>query len=192
MPAGEYREQVRAEERRRRCAATSPREAILRAAPLSGGPAVIAENVKGARLSGFRILAEPQACRFRPASCSTDSERGNRRRGNRGAGVGIEIRGGASSGAARQRHPRLPAEGRADLGPSAPWISHNAFAQQGRGLAARDGARPALVGNVFEKNARGAAAARSRMDDRAAQHNFFLDAGRAGHGAPRRRGRKKQ
>ena len=36
-------------------------------------------------------------------------------------------------------------------GASTPWISHNGFARDKGGVRARDGAQPALVGNVFEK-----------------------------------------
>jgi len=45
-------------------------------------------------------------------------------------------------------------EGVLILGASEPWISHNDIRRnKGAGIAARDGARPAMVGNVFEKNA---------------------------------------
>jgi len=38
------------------------------------------------------------------------------------------------------------------VGPATPWISHNSFLRnQGVSLAAREGARPSLVGNVFDK-----------------------------------------
>ena len=44
-------------------------------------------------------------------------------------------------------------EGLLILGDSQAWISHNDIRRnKGVGLAARDGARPALLGNVFEKN----------------------------------------
>ncbi|MEI9973123.1 MAG: hypothetical protein WDO73_14375 [Ignavibacteriota bacterium] len=40
------------------------------------------------------------------------------------------------------------------LGASQAWISHNDIRRnKGAGLSARDGGRPALLGNVFEKNA---------------------------------------
>ena len=46
------------------------------------------------------------------------------------------------------------AEGVLILGPSAAFISHNDFRRnKGAGLAAREGARPILLDNVFEKNA---------------------------------------
>src|ERR1019366_1347374 len=59
-PEGEYREQVRLKDGVT-LRARVPREPKLRAAPMSNGPAVIAEGVKGARLSGFRILADAEA-----------------------------------------------------------------------------------------------------------------------------------
>src|ERR1039458_2094566 len=58
VPEGEYREQVRLTDGVT-LRARVPRDPKLRAAPMSNGPAVIAEGVKGARLSGFRILADP-------------------------------------------------------------------------------------------------------------------------------------
>ena len=46
------------------------------------------------------------------------------------------------------------AEGILILGPSTPWLSHNLIqGNKGAGVAARDGARPALLGNVVEQNA---------------------------------------
>src|SRR5262249_12087794 len=59
VPPGEYREQVRLKSGVA-LRARVPRDATLRAAPMSNGPAVIAEGVKDARISGFRILADPQ------------------------------------------------------------------------------------------------------------------------------------
>ena len=45
------------------------------------------------------------------------------------------------------------AEGVLILGPSAPWLSHNLIqANKGAGVAARDGAKPSLVGNLFDRN----------------------------------------
>src|SRR6476660_9492849 len=57
VPAGEYREEVRLKNGVT-LKARIPREPVLRAAPMSGGPAVIADQVTGARLSGFRIMAD--------------------------------------------------------------------------------------------------------------------------------------
>jgi len=46
------------------------------------------------------------------------------------------------------------AEGILILGTSAPWLSHNVIQDnKGAGVAARGGARPALLGNVIQHNA---------------------------------------
>ncbi len=69
-----------------------------------------------------------------------------------GAGVGIEIRGGAPRLVGNAVHD-CSAEGILVGAGSAPWISHNSLQRnKTAGLAARPGSKPVLVGNVFEKN----------------------------------------
>ena len=154
-----------------------PLEAILRAAPMSAGPAVVAEGVRGARLEGFSILAEAQM----PLSAGivlTDSDVAVENNQVAGTGVGIEVNGSASPAIGGNAIHDCTAEGILILGPSAPWVWHNSIQRnKGAGLAARDGARPALAGNVFEKNAVELPPEISMEDVR--QHNFFLDAARA-------------
>jgi hypothetical protein len=149
--AGEYREQIRLKDGivlRSRV----PREAVLRAVPASDGPAILAEGIKGARVSGFSVQADSQA----PLSAGIllinsaveldDNEVS-------GARIGVEIRGMASPLLRANSIHDCLAEGILITGPSTPWISHNAIQRnKGAGLAARDGARPSLLGNVFEKN----------------------------------------
>jgi serine/threonine protein phosphatase PrpC len=152
VPRGEYREQVRLKDGVTLRAQVA-REPILRAAPMSGGPAVIAENVKGARLSGFRILADRDAplstgILLRDSAVEIDDVE------VKGAGVGIEIRGSAGPAIRASAIRDCLAEGILILGPSTPWLSHNAIQNnKGAGVAARDGAHPALLGNVVEHNA---------------------------------------
>ena len=91
VPQGEYREQVRLKDGVTLRARVS-REPMLRAAPMAAGPAVIAEGVKGARFSGFRILADRDAplstgILLRDSAVEIDDVE------VKGAGVGIEIRG---------------------------------------------------------------------------------------------------
>jgi serine/threonine protein phosphatase PrpC len=130
-----------------------PREAVLRAAPLAAGAAVIAENIKGAGFTGFRILAAKDlpiatGILLDNASVEVDDVEVD------GAGIGIEIRGSANPVLRANSIHDCIAEGLLILGQSQPWISHNDIRRnKGAGLAARDGARPALLGNVFEKNA---------------------------------------
>jgi len=148
---GEYREQVRLKggvTLRSRV----PRGAILRAAPLAEGPAVLAGNVTGARFSGFRILAGDQmplveGILLVNSEVEVDDVEIER------VGIGIEVRGAASPLLQASAIHDCSAEGILISGPSSPWIVHNSLQRnKGAGLAARDGARPSLWGNVFEKN----------------------------------------
>jgi serine/threonine protein phosphatase PrpC len=151
VPEGEYREQVRLKDGVT-LRARVPREPKLRAAPMSNGPAVIAEGVKGARLSGFRILADPEmplsvGILLRDSLVEIDDVE------VKGAGVGIEIRGSTSPVLRANAIRDCLAEGVLILGPSAPWLSHNLIqANKGAGVAARDGAKPSLLENTFDRN----------------------------------------
>ncbi|HEY2011999.1 MAG TPA: protein phosphatase 2C domain-containing protein [Bryobacteraceae bacterium] len=181
---GEYREQVTLKTGvtvRSRV----PREAILRAAAMTAGPAVVADGVKDARISGFLIKADEQM----PLSQGILLTRSDVEVDGVevwGSGIGIEIRG--------EGHPVLSAnaihdclrEGILILGPSTPWILHNSLLRnKGVEVAAREGAKPALVGNVFDKNALELPPDISM--DSVHDKNFFLgDAAGAGRGGGRR------
>jgi serine/threonine protein phosphatase PrpC len=173
VPAGEYREQVRLTDGVT-LRARVPREPKLRAAPMSTGPAVIAEGVKGARLSGFRILADPgtplsTGILLRDSVVEIDDVE------VKGAGIGIEIRGGASPVLRANAIRDCLAEGVLILGPGAPWLSHNLIqANKGAGVAARDGAKPSLLGNVFDRNV-----LEPPPTDSVKELNFFLGPVRA-------------
>ena len=184
VAAGEYNEQVHLAS-----AVTVrshvPRAAVLRAAPLANGPAVIAENVQGARLSGFRILAAKDmpiatGILLQNSSVEVDDVEVD------GAGVGVEIRGAASPVLRANAIHDCSNEGVLILGASEPWISHNDIRRnKGAGLAARDGARPAMVGNVFEKNA---VEVPEDMKQTVVERNTFLDSGTAAKkAAPRKK-----
>jgi len=168
VPEGEYREQVRLKDGVI-LRARVPREPKLRAAPMSNGPAVIAEGVKGARLSGFRILADPQmplpvGILLRDSVVEIDDVE------VKGAGVGIEITGSASPVLRASAVRDCLAEGVLILGPGAPWLSHNLIqTNKGAGVAARNGAKPGLLGNVFDRNAMEPPAT-----DAVKELNFFL------------------
>ena len=70
-----------------------------------------------------------------------------------GAAIGIDIRGGARAVLRASDIHDCSGEGVLIVGAGSPWISHNAFRRnKGAGLAARGAARPALFGNIFEKN----------------------------------------
>jgi len=179
---GEYREQVRLKSGvtlRSRV----PREAILRAVPVGGGPAVSAEDVTGARISGFRILADAQM----PLSAGivlVNSQVEMDDLEVAGAGIGVEIRGAASPVLRASAIHDCTGEGVLISGASTPWLSHNAIQHNGHaGVAARDGAHPSLEGNIFEKNP--VDLAPDVNMDTVRERNFFLDV------KPPRGGRKK-
>jgi len=190
--AGEYREQVKLKSGvtvRSRL----PREAILRAAPVSGGPAVLAENVKGARILGLRILADqqmplPVGIKLVDSDVEVDDMEIER------AGIGIEVHGGNAVLVGNAVHD-CAAEGILLLGGSSHWLSHNSIQRnKGAGIAERDGARAGLVGNVLEKNTLELPPAEMNL---IRERNFLLDTpGRGaptptapGRGAPAARGR---
>jgi hypothetical protein len=173
VPEGEYREQVRLTDGVT-LRARVPRDPKLRAAPMSNGPAVIAEGVKGARFSGFRILADPAmpistGILLRDSVVEIDDVE------VKGAGIGIEIRGSASPVLRANAIRDCLAEGVLILGPGAPWLSHNLIqANKGAGVAARDGAKPSLLGNVFDRNV-----LEPPATDSVKELNFFLPPTRA-------------
>ena len=176
VAAGEYREQVTLKNGvtlRSRI----PMEAVLRAAPLSAGPAVIADGVKGARLRGFRIQADAQS----PVSAGivlSNSEIEVYDTEISGTGIGIELRGGGSVALIGNTIRECTAEGVLVAGASTPWISHNAFRRnKGAGVAAREGARPSMVDNIFEKNVIDVP---PDMLEAVRAHNILLDVPRPG------------
>ena len=77
------------------------------------------------------------------------------------------------------------AEGLLIAGASSPFVSHNTFQRiKGPAIAARDGAKPEIVGNTFEK---------STLDlppdvslDALREHNFLIDMKPPAHGGKRK------
>jgi hypothetical protein len=170
--AGEYNEQVRLKSGvtlRSRV----PREAVLRAAPMGGEAAVIADNVRAARFSGFRILAArdlpiPKGILLDNSRVEVDDVEVE------GAGIGVEISGGASPVLRANSIHDCIHEGVLIVGASEAWISHNDIRRnKGAGLAAREGALPVLLQNVFEKNL----VEPPELMAAAKEQNLFLDAG---------------
>jgi serine/threonine protein phosphatase PrpC len=190
--AGEYREQVRLPDGVNLISRV-PSAAILRAAPAYTGPAiaVIAENIKNARLTGLRILADekmPLAVGILVADADVeieDSEIGR-------ASIGIEIRGNA--------HPILRADSIHDClnggilisGAATPWLSHNDIVRNGRdpreahpGVLVSGAARPVLIGNVFGENgAQGIVIPPGLDSGPIIKFNFFLNGEPVGHSQP--------
>jgi len=148
---GEYTEQVHLKSGVT-LRSVEPLGAVLRAAPVGSGPAVVAENVKDATFSGFSILAAknlPIATGILLDNSSVEVEDVE----VEGAGIGVEIRGSASPTLRASSIHDCISEGVLILGASKPWISHNDIrGNKGAGLSARDGAKPALLQNVFDKN----------------------------------------
>jgi serine/threonine protein phosphatase PrpC len=174
--AGEYREQIQLKSGVSLRAAV-PREAVLRAAPMSDGPAISADHVQGASVSGLRIAAAPDM----PIATGILLLDSNVRLEDDevdGAKVGIEIRGVGSPALVGNALHDCSAEGLLVSGASTPWISHNSFQRDKGGVRARDGAQPALVGNVFEKAALQLLPGADMKTLR--ERNFFIEERRAG------------
>jgi PPM family protein phosphatase len=141
VPIGEYREQVTLKSGvtlRSRV----PREAVLRAP-------VVAQEVRGAKLVGFSIHGEHtldgSGIEIDRSEVEIDDNEID------GAETGIHISGSGS--AVLLGNAIHDCGNGVDIaGPLQPWLSHNSFQRNNRGLVARDGARPAMIGNVFEKS----------------------------------------
>jgi serine/threonine protein phosphatase PrpC len=147
--AGEYREQIRLKSGVT-VVADPPRGAVLRAAPETTGPAVVADKVEGARLSGFSIQGDP-AIPLSAGIVLTDSSVEIDDSEVAGAETGVTIRGGKVSLRGNSIHHCEV--GVSVAGPVQPWIAHNTISRNKKaGLSATEGARPALSGNVFDRN----------------------------------------
>jgi hypothetical protein len=177
---GEYREQIVLKSGVS-VIARPPRGAILRAAPLSTGPAVIASGIEGAFLSGFSIHADP-AMPLSTGILLSNSSLAIEDTEVEGAGNGIEIHSDAGNTTYLVGNAVHDSTGTGILitgGRAQAWLSHNSLQRNKvAGLAVREGAQAALIGNVIEKNPLELPA---DMDLTALrERNFFLDV------APRR------
>ena len=67
--------------------------------------------------------------------------------------MGIEIHGGGSPIVRASAIRDCLAEGVLLMGPNTAWLSHNLLeGNKGAGVAARDGAKPSLLANMFDRN----------------------------------------
>jgi serine/threonine protein phosphatase PrpC len=180
--SGEYREQVNLKSGVA-LRSHAPREARL-VAPVGNGPAITAKNIRNARVTGFLIQGDAQA----PLSIgilldnSTVEIEGV---DIEGANVGIEIRGASSPTLRGDAIHDCVAEGVLIAGPSSPWIAHNSFQRiKGPAVAARDGAKPELIGNTFEKSTLDLPADISL--DAVREHNFLVNAAPPVHGGKKK------
>jgi parallel beta-helix repeat protein len=179
--AGEYPEQVNLKSGVN-LRSRVPREARL-IASVGIGPAMVAKDVHNARVSGFLIQgdAKTPATGILLDNSSVDIESVD----IEGANVGIEIRGAASPTLSGNAIYDCIAEGLLIAGPSSPLISHNTFQRiKGPAIAARDGAKPEIVGNTFEK---------STLElppeiplDVVREHNFLIDVKPPIHGGKKK------
>jgi serine/threonine protein phosphatase PrpC len=164
-----------------------PREAVLRlpvpqAQPTE--PVAAAQSVQRARLAGFHILMDeqdPPATAILVVDSSVIVDQVDIER----AGIGIDVRGGSDVTLIGNAIHDCRGEGLLLSGPVKASISHNSFQRNKGGIVARDGARPALVGNVFEKNP--IVLPPEIPMDTVREHNFILDAQR-----PTAHGKKKE
>ena len=148
--------------------------AILRLAPGSAGPAVLADNVRDVRLQGLRIFADPQAP-IPQGILLIDSNVEIDDIEIEGATIGVEVRGASRLLMRSSTIRNSLAEGLLASGPSSLWLSHNSFLHNhGASLAARDGAQPFLTGNVFDKST--LELPRDLKMDAVREQNFLLDA----------------
>jgi hypothetical protein len=178
--AGEYREQIVLKSGVT-IVSDPPRGAVLRGGAGTQGPAVLAVRVNGARLSGFSIQGDTQM----PLSAGIVLSESSVEIDDvevAGAEVGVVIRGGGRS-ALRGSRIHDCVVGVLASGAVEPWISHNAIVKNRKaGVAAADGARPALSGNVFDRNK---LELPPDVDMKAVrEHNFVVGGGTAGAATP--------
>ena len=151
--AGEYREQV-ALKSGVAIVPAPPRERDSAGAPECGaGPAVVAEKVEFARLSGFQIQASAEM----PLSAGivlTDSSVEIDDIEMSGAEIGIVIRGGGRPALRGNAIRDCTGVGCADqrAGAAVAVAQRDRAGTRRRGSRRAEGARPALSGNVFDRN----------------------------------------
>ena len=199
--AGEYREEVRLRDGIN-VSSRVPHAAILRAPASTTGAvtAIVAENIKNARITGLRILADeklPLAMGFLLVNSDVELEDCE----VSGAQTGMEIRG---SGRPVLRANSVHDSGGSGIlisGESTPWLSHNDVVRNGRnpreprpGILVSGAARPVLVGNVFADNgAQGIVIPQGMDSGPILKFNFFPSGEPIGHAQPESgRGSQKQ
>jgi serine/threonine protein phosphatase PrpC len=157
---------------------TNGTRAILHLPPGTAGPAVLADKVPGVRVEGLRIIADPHAPLAQgilvvDSSVQIDDVE------IEGAAIGIEVRGSSKLTMRASTIRDSLAAGLLASGPGSLRLSHNSFLHNhGFSLAARDGVKLSLTGNVFDPSTLdlpGVLMDPIRMDSLRAQ-NFLLDA----------------
>jgi PPM family protein phosphatase len=137
---------------------------ILRAPAVASGPpvAIVAENIAGARVSGFRIRADEKA----PLAAGVviaNSDLELQDTEIVGAAVGVEIRGKSAAVLRANSIQDCRDAGIRISGDSTPWLLYNAILRNGRrphlagtppgpGVLIEQPAHPVLIGNTFADN----------------------------------------
>jgi PPM family protein phosphatase len=131
----------------------APREAVLMGVRLSEAPVVEAANIRNARITGFRILEDEQGAQ-RPAAGIRVSNSGVEMTDLEVAGLGLGVELLASGDSLLVGNTIHDCNnGVVVSGTGTPWIAQNEIRNnKSAGLVAREGARPAMTGNIFEKN----------------------------------------
>ena len=133
---------------------------ILRVVPAPAAPAaaIVADGVQGARISGFRILADEQAP-LEYGVWISDSDLELQDSEIVGAGAGVEIRGHSKAVLRANSITDCRDAGVRISGGSSPSLLYNAVLRNGRrahdpgpGVLIEEPARPALIGNTFQDN----------------------------------------
>jgi hypothetical protein len=131
----------------------TPREALLMGVRMSDAPVVEAVNLNNARISGFQILEERQD-NAQPARgiVITNSAVEVSDMEVAGWAVGVELR-DSPYAILLGNSIHDCADGVVVKGAGTPWIAQNDIRNnKAAGLRALDGARPAMIGNTFDKN----------------------------------------
>lgn len=182
ISSGEYREQVPLKSGVT-VKGRLPDVPILRAAPTETAPgaAILAEGVKGARVSALRILADDDApLAFGVVIADSDLELQDT--DIVGAATGIEVRGNSTPILRANSIQDCRDRGIRISGESKPWILYNVILRNGRrprdpgpGILINDPARPVLMGNTFEDNGSQPVSMPQAMDSGPVRKfNFFL------------------
>ena len=184
VASGEYAEQIRM-----RSGVTLrgrlPDVPVLRAAAnQTEAPAgIVADNVEGARVIGFRIRADEKA----PLNSAVSILNSNLELQDTeivGAGTGVQIRGKSNAVLRANMIEDCRDSGIRISGEAAPWILYNAILRNGRrqtdpapGVLVESPAKPVLIGNTFLDN--GGEPVRLPPDvqkDPVTKFNFFMPA----------------
>jgi len=176
--AGEYDESVRL----KTGVDLRARGAVLGSPAIGEPAALLAQNIRNAGVTGLAINGGVQ----HPLPIGIVIEDSDVRLEDveiHDAGIGIDVRGAASPTLRANTIHDCSGAGIVISGPSEPLISHNVLRGNKIGLEIHDGARPALEGNLFDKNAVQADLPAEALKE-ARAHNTFIDAKPAGGRKP--------